>query len=164
MLEKLNLSSGLFVTLVIMMSNSSAADNSHDQMHSHEQKMTTKNHQSIQDMDHSSQTMDQMFLEKRDIDGYSVSFHVMPATQSMQHGGSHNFMIKIEENGKVIDSAKINSKIIFPDGKEDSKILMKMGDWYMTGYDLNKEGRYQLMILFKTIDGKKHKGGVYYPH
>ena len=37
-----------------------------------------------------------------------------------------------------------------------------MGDWYMTGYDLGEKGKHQLIVLFKTSDGKKHKGGVYY--
>jgi len=39
---------------------------------------------------------------------------------------------------------------------------MKMGDWYMNGYDLQKNGKHQMMILFKTPDGKKHQGGVFY--
>jgi hypothetical protein len=40
---------------------------------------------------------------------------------------------------------------------------MEIGDWLIAGYDLGHEGKHQLMILFKTADGKKHKGGVYYP-
>ena len=116
-----------------------------------------------QEMDHSSHDMNNMFLVKRQIDAYDVSFHVMQATKSMHHGGSHNVMIKIEQKGKVLDGVKINSKIIYPDGKSESKMLMKMGDWYMAGYDLKNKGRHQMMILFKTKDGKKHKGGVYYP-
>jgi hypothetical protein len=109
-----------------------------------------------------SQQQQDMFLEKKVIDGYDVSFHVMKASEDMQHGGSHNFMVKIEEHGKVLGDVVINSKVIDPDGKTASKGLIKMGDWYMNGYNLGNKGRYQLMILFKTIDGKKHKGGVYY--
>ncbi len=104
-----------------------------------------------------------MFLKKKEIDGYTVSFHVMPAKEGMEHGGSHNLMIKIEQNGKALTDVKINSKVIHPDGKGETKPLMKMGDWYMNGYDLGHDGKHQLMILFKTADGKKHKGGVYYP-
>jgi len=33
----------------------------------------------------------------------------------------------------------------------------------MVGYDLGNEGNRQMMILFKTADGKKHKDGAYYP-
>ncbi|HHS83824.1 MAG TPA: hypothetical protein ENK38_02730 [Gammaproteobacteria bacterium] len=104
-----------------------------------------------------------MFLEKKEIDGYTVSFHVMPAKKGMEHGGSHNLMIKIEQNGKALTDVKINSKVVHPNGKAETKPLMKMGDWYMNGYDLGHDGKHQLMILFKTADGKKHNAGVYYP-
>ena len=39
---------------------------------------------------------------------------------------------------------------------------MKMGDWLMAGYGLGHKGKHQMMVLFKTKDGKKYKGGVYY--
>jgi len=103
-----------------------------------------------------------MFLQKRQIDGFQVSFHVMAAQQGMEHGGSHNLMIKIEQHGKVVDRVRINSKVIYPDGRDESKPLMKMGEWYMNGYDLAQQGQHQLMILFKTPAGSTHKGGVYY--
>ena len=105
---------------------------------------------------------DNMFLEERLIDGYLVQFHVMEVSPDMEHKGSHNFMINIEHDGKVLDDVAINSKIIAPDGKSESKYLKKMGDWHMNGYNLADKGKYQLIILFKTADGKKHKGGVYY--
>jgi hypothetical protein len=112
------------------------------------------------DMQHSQQDM---FLIKKEIDGYTVNFHVMEAQEGMRHGGTHNFMIKVEKGGKALQDVVINSKVIFPDGKDQSKALMRMGDWYMNGYDLGQKGQHQMMILFKTADGKKHKGGVYYP-
>lgn len=117
-------------------------------------------------MDHSTHdtmaAQPKMFLEKTQIDGHSVSFHVMPANTGMQHGGSHNLMIKVEKDGRTLNDIIANSKVIFPDGKESSKMLMKMGDWYMVGYDLDTAGKYQLMVLFKTPEGKKHFGGLYY--
>lgn len=103
------------------------------------------------------------FLVKRHIDDYDVSFHVMPAGPGMMHGGSHNFMIKIEKDGKVVNDVKLNTKVIFPDGNAQTRAAMRMGDWMMAGYDLQDSGRHQMMILFKTADGKKHRGGVYYP-
>lgn len=112
--------------------------------------------------DMTAQQAADMFLEKKMIDGYTVSFHVMKVSPDMQHGGTHNFMVKIEEKDNVLGEVVINSKVIAPDGESHSKFLQKMGDWYMNGYDLNKEGKYQLIILFKTPDGKKHSGGVYY--
>ncbi len=103
-----------------------------------------------------------IFLEKKDIDNYTVSFHVMRVAPGMEHGGSHNFMVKVEQDDKALEDVLINSKVIRPDGKSESKRLVKMGVWYMNGYSLGENGKYQLIILFKTLDGKKHTGGVYY--
>jgi len=103
-----------------------------------------------------------MFLEKKEIDGYTVSFHVMAVKEGIQHGGSHNLMIKVEKDGTAIGDLTANSKVTHPNGKSESKMMMKMGDWYMAGYDLGHKGDHQLMVLFKTSDGVKHFGGVHY--
>jgi len=122
------------------------------------------NHSEMKEgVEHSSHETDEMFMQKRQVDGYDVSFHIMPSTASMEHDGDHNLMIKIEKKGKVVEGTKINSKVIYPDGKAESKMLMKMGDWYMAGYNLKPKGRHEVMVLFKTADGSMHKGGVYYP-
>lgn len=102
-----------------------------------------------------------MFLEKN-IDGYTVSFHVMKATEGMEHGGSHDLMIKVEQDGAVVNNLKIISKVIYPDGTNESKPVKSMGEWKMAGYDLKKSSKHKLMVLFKTADGKKHFGGLYY--
>ncbi len=107
--------------------------------------------------------MDGMFLKKKQIDGYTVSFHVMKPADGPSMGGSHHFMVKVEKAGKPIEGIVMNTKVVYPDGKDESKKTMKMGDWYMAGYDMQDGKKHQLMILFKTADGKKHKGGVYYP-
>jgi hypothetical protein len=145
-----------------------AAADGHDHDHGGHQHEGHDMQEGMMQDDHSSMGhgmsgMSGMFLQKRHIDGYDVSFHVMAAQKGMEHGGSHNFMIKVEKGGKALGDVMINSKVVHPSGKAESKALMKMGDWYMNGYDLGAEGKYQLMILFKTADGKKHKGGVYYP-
>lgn len=106
--------------------------------------------------------MTQMFMKQAAIDGYKVTYHVMPATPDMQMGSSHNFMVKIDKDGKLPE-VTINSKVIFPDKTSATKMMTRMGDWYMAGYDLGKSGKHQLLILFKTRDGAKHQGGVYYP-
>ncbi|PJA32924.1 MAG: hypothetical protein CO187_02770 [Zetaproteobacteria bacterium CG_4_9_14_3_um_filter_53_7] len=103
------------------------------------------------------------FLVKKEIDGYTVSFHAMKAKEGMQHGGTHNFMAKVEKDGKALTDLMVNSKVTHPNNKSESKMLMKMGDWYMAGYDLGHEGTHQLMVLFKTADGKKHFIGTNYP-
>jgi len=140
---------------------SHAADNhGHD---SHAQHNSNKH--MTNDNAHGHMAMDQqaMYLVEKEVDGYKVSFHVMEATAAMHHGGSHNLMIKIEKGGEVIKDAKINSKVVHPNAHKETKTLMKMGDWYMNGYDLSHSGQHQLMILFKTADGKKHQAGVHYP-
>ncbi len=103
-----------------------------------------------------------MFLEKKEVDGYTVSFHVMPAKDGMKHGGSHNLMVKIEQGGSALTDVVINSKVFHPNDSSETKMLMKMGDWYMAGYDLGHDGKHGIMVLFKTADGKKHKASVYY--
>ncbi|MDQ6992413.1 MAG: hypothetical protein Q9M31_02990 [Mariprofundus sp.] len=118
------------------------------------------------------------YLVKKEIDGYSVSFHIMKAKKGMenaahshasgmhkegQDGPSHHVMIKVEKDGKTITDLVANSKVVHPNGKSESKLLMQMGDWYMAAYDLNHPGKHQLMLLFKTADGVKHFGGINYP-
>jgi len=104
-----------------------------------------------------------MFIKKKVIDGYEVSFHVMKAPEGMAHGGSHHLMVKVEKSGDIIALQAVNSKITHPNSKSESKMMMKMGDWYMASYDLGHAGDHKIMILFKTKDGKKHFGGVTYP-
>ncbi len=103
------------------------------------------------------------FLVKKDIDGYSVSFRVMKAKEGMQYGGSHNLMVKVEKDGEALTDIAMNSKVSHPNEKSESKMMMKMGDWYMAAYDLGHPGSHQLMVLFKTSDGQKHFVGVRYP-
>lgn len=103
-------------------------------------------------------------LEKQQmIDGYSVTFQITAAEKGQEMGGSHNVMIKVQKDGKALTDVAVNSKVIYPDGKAETKMMMGMGDWYMAGYDLGQAGKHQVMVLFKTADGAKHKGGIYYP-
>jgi len=102
------------------------------------------------------------FLTTKEIDGYKVSFHIMKAPAGMAQGGTHHVMIKVAQDGKAITDLVANSKVVHPNGKSESKMLMKMGDWYMASYDLGHPGKHQVMALFKTNDGGKHFGGVDY--
>ncbi|MDQ6958986.1 MAG: hypothetical protein Q9M24_07755 [Mariprofundaceae bacterium] len=107
--------------------------------------------------------MNGMFFVRKDIDGYQVSFHIMKAPEGMQkHGGAHHFMFKAEKNGKALTNILVNSKVTHPNGQSESKMMMRMGDWYMAGYDIGHPGTHQIMVLFKTSDGKKHFGGIEY--
>jgi len=105
---------------------------------------------------------DAMFVKKKEIDGYTVSFHIMKAKEGKSHGGTHNFMLKVEQDGRILTDITVNSKVVHPNGSAQTSKLSRMGDWYMTGYDLGHEGEHQVMVLFKTADGEKHKGGVHY--
>ncbi len=107
--------------------------------------------------------MEGTFLAKKEIDGFTITFHTMKVKKGMQHGGSYNFMIKVEKDGKALTDLIINSKVTHPNGKSESKMLMQMGDWYMAGYNLDHNGQHQLMVLFKTADGAKHFAGVHFP-
>lgn len=151
---------GLGLIALISFSSICLASGNHEGGHSHD----TGKMQTNSSHDHGDMKNDKagMFLKEKNIDGYKVSFHVMEANDGMRHGGSHNFMVKVEKDGKALKDVVINSKVVHPNKNTESKMLMKMGDWYMAGYDLSHMGKHQMMILFKTSDGKKHKGGVYY--
>ncbi len=102
------------------------------------------------------------FLTSKEVDGYTVSFHIMKAAAGMVKGGSHSVMIKVEHDGQVLTDLMANSKVVHPNGESESKMLMRMGDWYMASYDLGHPGKHQVMVLFKTDDGAKHFVGVEY--
>jgi len=103
------------------------------------------------------------FLKKEVVDGYDVSFHVMKAPEGMEHGGTHHIMVKVENNNEIAGLKAVNSKVTHPNGESESKMMMKMGDWYMAGYELGHAGDHKIMVLFKTEDGQKHFGGIVYP-
>lgn len=149
------------ITAALLLTGATAATAHEDSHRMHAQHMHGPLHDKAQ-MDRMAH-MPGTFLEHRQIDGYDVSFHAMKASESMRHGGSFNFMIKVERNGQAMEHIAVNSKVIHPDGKAESKMMNAMGDWYMAGYDLDDAGTHQLMVLFKTPDGRKHRGGVYYP-
>ncbi|MCF6336372.1 MAG: hypothetical protein L3J84_00260 [Gammaproteobacteria bacterium] len=157
----------LLVSMSAVVQASEGHDHGHDDGHSNMSGMKHDDHHD----GHSSAGHDEkgmphkkgeMFLVKKEVDGYDVSFHIMKAKAGKEMGGSHDFMIKVEKNGKALDNITMNTKVVHPNGKEESKKVMKMGDWYMAGYDLGHEGKHQMMILFKTKDGQKHKAGIYY--
>jgi len=102
------------------------------------------------------------FLTTKEIDGYSVSFHIMKAAKGTDHGGGYRVMIKVEKDGKALTDLVANSKVVHPNGISESKMLMRMGNWYMASYSLEHAGTHQIMVLFKTEDGAKHFGGVDY--
>jgi len=104
-----------------------------------------------------------MFLVKKDIDGYIVSFRIMKAKEGTRHGGTYNLLVKVEKNGKALTNILVDSKVLHPNKESENKMLMRMGKWYMANYDLSHPGPHQIMVLFKTENGIKHFGGIDYP-
>jgi len=149
------------LTSALVFATNVQASGDHDGGHGddHHDSAAGHNDEHAEGMGHKK---DGMFLKEVKIDGYKVSFHIMKAKPGEAMGGSHNFMIKVEQGAKALTDVSINTKVVHPNGKGESKRVMKMGDWYMAGYDLGHEGKHQVMILFKTAEGKKHKGGIYY--
>ena len=157
-----NFAGGLYLmALTTTMAVSSPVIAGGDHAHSHDNDMGAQHHDHAAEVGMSGHGSD-MFLHKKDIDGYQVTFHMMKAKPGKEMGGSHDFMIKIEKDGQAM-IVPMNTKVIYPNGESEVKKAMRHGDWLMAGYDLAPEGEHQMMILFKTKDGEKHKGGVYYP-
>jgi len=151
----------MFGLLVLLMSQSALA--SDDTRHTHGQHMHGPLHGEKMAADMPARmAAEGEFLVTRDIDGFAVSFHIMPAPKDRQKSGSHDLLIKVERQGKVLSDLAVNSKVIHPNNQSESKMTRRMGDWYMTAYDLGHPGPHQVMVLFKTADGIKHFGGVNY--
>ncbi len=154
----------VLATLLVSMGTIQASEgHGHDDNHSSMNGMKHDDHGSAGHDDKGmSHKKGGMFLVEKEVDGYNVSFHIMKAKAGKEMGGSHDFMIKVEKDGKALGNITMNTKVVHPNGKEETKKVMKMGDWYMAGYDLGHKGKHQMMILFKTKDGQKHKAGIYY--
>jgi len=147
---------------LIMMSNIALASASDETMPMSDHNMNGEMAGDHQAMDSTKGMKTGAFLQKIDIDGYSVSFHVMKAPKGKAHGGTYDYLVKVEKGDAVIALQAVNSKVTHPDNTSESKMMMKMGDWYMAAYDLEHAGTHKLMVLFKTEDGKKHFGGITY--
>ena len=106
------------------------------------------------------------WIRQVEIDGLDVTFHVMKAMPAKgdgeKKGHGQSVMLQVKREGRVLTDLMVNSKVVHPNGKSESKMMMKMGDWYMASYDLDHPGKHQLMVLFKTSDGEKHFAGVIY--
>jgi len=147
---------------LMMMSNIPLASANDETTHMSGHNMKGEMANDHQAMDSSKGMKAGAFLQKVDIDGYTVSFHVMKAPKGKAQGGTYDYMVKVEKGDAVVALQAVNSKVTHPNDTSESKMMMKMGDWYMAAYDLEHAGTHKLMVLFKTEDGKKHFGGVNY--
>jgi len=110
--------------------------------------------------DHHGDKKDGMVAMKKEVDGYTVNFHIMRAKPGKEMGGSHDVMVKIEKDGKIVNNVVMKTKVVHPNGKSESKKAMRMGNSLMAGYNLGHEGKHKFMTFFKTSDGEKHKAGI----
>jgi len=65
-------------------------------------------------------TSQDMFLKKAEVDGYTVSFHVMQ-NAGRSNGGTHDMMVKVEKDDKPVVIVKANSKVITSDPRRNEK-------------------------------------------
>ncbi len=100
----------------------------------------------------------QAFLKTVDSQGYSVTFHLTKAEDSVS-----TMKVKVEKDGKTIDIDKMKSKAITSDGRALMKKMKRSGEWHTIAYDLPESGQQQLMALFKTPDKKNHFVTIWYP-
>jgi len=83
----------------------------------------------------------------------------------MDAHSTHEISVSLidEETKKPITDAKINLKIIRPDGSNQIKMAMWMEgmDHYGADLKMSQKGKYQILTLFK-VGEKKYKTGLYY--
>lgn len=101
-------------------------------------------------------------LEKREIDGYTISVHLMKITPEMNLDGSHTLLVRIEDQNRLVENAVVNSKVIAPDGRYQTKVLKEMGDWHLSSFELDQPGQHYFQLVFRTADGARHQAGVFY--
>src|SRR3989304_3160130 len=120
-----------------------------------------------------------MKMETKDVvvEGVKVSFMVMAneshkkmladmkMKEDIEPGTTHNItvVLKDQKTQKEITDAQISMKVVDPKGKDQIKTLKYEGEMksYDAYFNMPEKGKYQIMVLFKTGDQKKH-AGIYY--
>ncbi len=113
--------------------------------------------------------------EKIEVDGYTVEHSLMTMMEhhkmmqdmkmdmsemKMDVKASHHLSLKISDakTGKSIGNAVVKVKAISPDKSSQEKMAManKMMNDYGADLIIKEKGKYGIIVLFKTADGKKH--------
>jgi len=106
------------------------------------------------------------FVARKGIDdGYVVIFHIMPAPEGTGYSRTYyHLMVSIVKDKKPLAGLQVYSDVKHPDGSyEKRERMMRMGDWYLTRYNLSHErGRHWLTVHFKVND-RTYSSGIYYP-
>jgi hypothetical protein len=89
----------------------------------------------------------------------------MKMKEEPEAGTTHNIAVTLvdEKSQKEVTNAEINMKVIDPEGKSQVKALKAdtMMKYYNAYFNLPQKGKYQLLIVFKVGEKKRH-AGIYY--
>lgn len=98
-------------------------------------------------------------------DGYEIIFHIMPAPEGLGYSRkNYHLMVSILQDSKPLTNLTVYSDVKHPDGSYEPRLpMMRMGDWYMTQYNLSHEpGRHFITIAF-DVSGKHYVSSIQYP-
>jgi hypothetical protein len=89
----------------------------------------------------------------------------MKKKEEPEKGTTHNIAVQLldEKTRKETLEAKVNMKVIGPDGKDQIKPLKadEMMKYYSGYFDLSRKGKYQVLILFK-VGERTSSAGIEY--
>ncbi len=106
--------------------------------------------------------MQGLLFQQKKVDGYLLTFHIMKADNHEVIACTYRLMFKAEQNGRPVKNLIVNSRVAHPNSQSESKMMMQMGDWYATAYDLTHPGEHELRVLFKAKDGRMHAASITY--
>jgi hypothetical protein len=111
------------------------------------------------------------------VDGFDVSFDIMThkAYQDMMtkmkmdfmkpaSGTTHHIAVTIRKEGQKVEDAKVEAKVVAPDGTEVTKKLPYNPDMmyqYVGHFHMAQKGKYQVLVTFE-IGKERHQGKVVY--
>ncbi|MDQ6993590.1 MAG: hypothetical protein Q9M31_08940 [Mariprofundus sp.] len=98
-------------------------------------------------------------------DGYEIIFHIMPAPEGAGFSRKdYHLMVGILQDSKPLTNLTVYSDMKYPDGSFEPRLaMMRMGEWYMTHYNLSHEpGQYLITIAF-DVSGKHYNSSIHYP-
>ncbi len=100
------------------------------------------------------------FMHTAMADGYKAEFQVMSLksmNMSDPEGKTHHVMVKFFKDHGATQVKKVAGKvkIISPSGKEQTATLKDYSGIYAANFTFDEKGKYGVICLFKTDDGKR---------
>lgn len=102
-------------------------------------------------------------VHEKKLDDFNLRFKVVDVAESVPDGGSHNLLLNIKRDGRTLHHLSVNSVVEKNRGERKSKSMMKLGDWYLAGYDFMPSDEYTITVSFKSPDGRHHSSTINYP-